>query len=108
MPQEFVAFFLVVLIILHHVGLYLSSALGVSAPTLQFIWFNSTNHEEVFVLRAAILFFVLALVAMIFGATGFAGLSMDIGKTLVTIFLVLAVLSFLANILLGRNAKVLR
>jgi len=42
----------------------------------------------------AILFLVLALVAGLLGATGVAGLSMDIAKWLVIIFVVLAVVSF--------------
>ena len=54
-------------------------------------------------LRAALLFFVLALVAIIFGATGLAGVSMDIGKTLLFVFLILAAISFLAGILRGRT-----
>ena len=58
-------------------------------------------------LRAAILFFVLALVAIVFGATGFAGISMDVGKTLLGVFLVLAVLSFIANMIVGRNRSAL-
>lgn len=43
----------------------------------------------------AILFLVLALVAGVLGASGVAGLSMDIAKWLVIIFVVLAVVSFL-------------
>jgi uncharacterized membrane protein YtjA (UPF0391 family) len=43
----------------------------------------------------AILFLVLALVAAILGAGGVAGLSMDIAKWLVIIFVVLAIVSFL-------------
>ncbi|NHN42705.1 DUF1328 domain-containing protein [Halorubellus sp. JP-L1] len=43
----------------------------------------------------AIVFLVLALVAGIVGASGVAGLSMDIAKWLVIIFIVLAVLTFL-------------
>lgn len=43
----------------------------------------------------AILFLVLALVSGLLGATGVAGLSMDIAKWLVIIFVVLAVVSFL-------------
>jgi len=42
----------------------------------------------------AVLFLVLALVAGILGASGVAGLSMDIAKWLVIIFVVLAVVSF--------------
>lgn len=56
-------------------------------------------------LRAALVFFVLALVAIIFGATGFAGVSMEIGKTLLYIFLALAVISFLVSALTGRGTK---
>lgn len=58
-------------------------------------------------LRAAIVFFVLALVAILFGATGFAGVSMEIGKTLLFIFLVLAAISFIASLVTGRNPKYL-
>ncbi len=55
-------------------------------------------------LNAAITFFVIALVAFVLGATGFAGISMDIGKTLLFVFLVLAVISFAVNLLRGRGA----
>ncbi len=56
-------------------------------------------------LRAAIAFFVLALIAILFGATGFAGVSMDIGRTLLFVFLVLAAISFVASLVSGRGAK---
>ena len=55
-------------------------------------------------LNAAITFFVIALVAFVLGATGFAGVSMDIGKTLLFVFLVLAVISFAINLIRGRGA----
>lgn len=42
----------------------------------------------------AILFLVLALVAAVVGASGVAGISMDIAKWLVIIFVVLAVVTF--------------
>lgn len=54
-------------------------------------------------LRAAIIFFALALIAIFFGATGFAGVSMEIGKTLLTVFLILAALSFVASLLSGKG-----
>lgn len=54
-------------------------------------------------LRAAIAFFVLALVAMIFGATGFAGVSMEIGRMLLVVFLVLAAISFVISLVGGRR-----
>lgn len=43
----------------------------------------------------AILFLVLAVVAAIVGASGVAGISMDIAKWLVIIFVVLAVVTFI-------------
>lgn len=54
-------------------------------------------------LQAAIVFFVLALVAILFGATGFAGLSMDVGITLLSVFLVLAFISFVVSLFRSRN-----
>lgn len=54
-------------------------------------------------LRAAIVFFVIALLAIIFGATGFAGVSMEIGKTLLGVFLVLAVISFIFSLVSGKK-----
>ncbi len=46
-------------------------------------------------LGLAIVFFVLALVAALVGARGVAGISMDIARILVFVFLVLAVISLL-------------
>jgi uncharacterized membrane protein YtjA (UPF0391 family) len=43
----------------------------------------------------AILFLILAIVAAVLGARGVAGLSMDIAKWLVIIFVVLAVVTFI-------------
>jgi len=43
----------------------------------------------------AILFLILAIVAAVLGARGVAGLSMDIAKWLVIIFIVLAVVTFI-------------
>ena len=48
-------------------------------------------------LRAAITFFIIGLVAFALGAYNIAGLSMDIGKILLYVFIGLAVLSFLAS-----------
>ena len=56
-------------------------------------------------LRAAIMFFVLALVAMLLGASGIAGMSIEIGRTLLFVFLVLAVISFVASLVTGRGPK---
>lgn len=57
-------------------------------------------------LNAAITFFVIALVAFILGASGLAGVSMEIGRTLLTVFLVLAIISFLISLLRGRSPRV--
>jgi uncharacterized membrane protein YtjA (UPF0391 family) len=54
-------------------------------------------------LRAALAFFVLALIAMVLGASGVAGISMDIGKTLLVVFLILAAISFVAGMVTGRR-----
>jgi uncharacterized membrane protein YtjA (UPF0391 family) len=43
----------------------------------------------------AIAFFVLALIAAVLGARGVAGLSMDIAKWLVIIFVILAIISLI-------------
>jgi uncharacterized membrane protein YtjA (UPF0391 family) len=54
-------------------------------------------------LRAAITFFVLAFIAYIFGAYGIAGFSVDIGRMLLIVFLVLSVISFLVSMLTGKR-----
>ena len=46
-------------------------------------------------LRAAIIFFVLAIVSMFLGMNGIAGLSIEIGKILLGVFLVMAIVTFL-------------
>lgn len=53
--------------------------------------------------RAALFFFVLALIALVFGATNFAGVSMDMGRLLLAVFLALAVISFLVSLITGRR-----
>jgi uncharacterized membrane protein YtjA (UPF0391 family) len=59
-----------------------------------------------YMIRAAISFFVLALVAFVLGASGIAGLSMEIGKLLLTVFLVLAVISFVVAMLTGKKPQI--
>jgi uncharacterized membrane protein YtjA (UPF0391 family) len=46
-------------------------------------------------IELAILFLILAVVAGVLGARGVAGLSMEIAKWLVIIFIVLAIISFI-------------
>jgi len=57
-------------------------------------------------LRAALGFFILALIAVILGASGVAGISMEIGRALLVVFLILAVISFVAGIVSGRGPSV--
>lgn len=56
-------------------------------------------------LRAAIAFFVLAIVAFVLGANGIAGLSMEVGRMLLIVFLVLAVISFFVNMISRRGPR---
>lgn len=58
-------------------------------------------------LRAALAFFILGLIAYLLGAGGVAGLSIDIGKTLLFVFVVLAVISAVIGMLTGRSSKAL-
>lgn len=57
-------------------------------------------------LRAALGFFVLALLAVVFGASGVAGVSMEIGRMLLVVFLILAVISFVIGIVSGRGPNI--
>ena len=43
----------------------------------------------------AVTFLILALIAFILGARGIAGLSMEIAKWLIIIFIILAIITFL-------------
>ena len=52
--------------------------------------------ETLFVL--AIVFFIIALVAYVLGARGMAGMSAGIGRTLLFVFLVLAVIMIIARV----------
>ncbi len=56
-------------------------------------------------IRAALGFFVLALIAIVLGANGVAGVSMEAGKILLFVFLVLAVLSGVVGLVTGKGPK---
>jgi len=47
--------------------------------------------KGVFMLRASIIFFVIGILSMIFGAYNIAGVSVEIGKLLLLIFVTLAI-----------------
>lgn len=55
-------------------------------------------------LRAAIAFFIIALVAMFFGMNNIAGVSAELGKTLLYIFLALAVIGVIVSLITGRKS----
>lgn len=56
-------------------------------------------------LRAAILFFALGLVAILFGAYSVAGLSLEVGKLLLFVFLALAVLTTVVGLVTGKSPR---
>jgi len=68
--------------------------------------YTHPQQQGVFMLRAAITFFILGLLSMLFGAYGIAGLSIEIGKTLVAVFLILAVISFIASLVTGKKTNI--
>jgi uncharacterized membrane protein YtjA (UPF0391 family) len=59
-------------------------------------------------LRAAIAFFVIGLIAIILGAGGIAGVSLEIGRTLLIVFVLLAVVSLLVSLFTGRGPRGLK
>lgn len=58
-------------------------------------------------LRMALAFFVFALIAFLLGATGVAGLSMEIGRILIGVFLALALLSLVVALFTGKKTNLL-
>jgi uncharacterized membrane protein YtjA (UPF0391 family) len=48
-------------------------------------------------LRASIIFFIIGIIAMIFGAYNIAGMSVEIGKLLLLIFVTLAVVGVIIS-----------
>ncbi len=56
-------------------------------------------------IRASISFFILAIIAYVLGANGIAGVSMEIGRMLLWVFLVIAVISFVVSIFTGKPPK---
>ena len=56
-------------------------------------------------LRAAIVFFVIGLIAMALGAGGFAGMSVEIGRMLLGIFVLLAIISFVVSLVSGKGTR---
>jgi uncharacterized membrane protein YtjA (UPF0391 family) len=55
--------------------------------------------------RAAVVFFIIALIAMLFGAYGIAGITIEMGKLLLITFLVLAGVSLIVGLVSGRQPR---
>lgn len=53
--------------------------------------------------RASIVFFVLALIAMLLGAYGVAGVSIEMGKLLLITFLILSGVSLVVGLIGGKR-----
>lgn len=53
--------------------------------------------------RAAIVFFVVGLLALFLGLYGIAGFTLEVGRLLLIVFLVLGVFSIVASIIMGRK-----
>ena len=64
---------------------------------------STSNIQGAPVLGWALMFFILAVVAAIVGFSGIVGVAAGIAKFLLSIFLILLVVSFLARALGGRN-----
>lgn len=54
-------------------------------------------------LHYAVVFFIIAIIAAVFGFGGIAAGAVEIAKTLFFIFLILAIVSFVFNLLTGRG-----
>ncbi len=58
---------------------------------------NLNQREVIFMLRLAVVFLVIALIAALFNFIGVAGTAIEIAKILFFVFIVLAILSFLVG-----------
>jgi len=59
-------------------------------------------------IRTAIAFFILGLVAILLGANGFGGFSLAVGKTIFVVFIILSILSYFANFLIVKQKRIKR
>jgi uncharacterized membrane protein YtjA (UPF0391 family) len=55
--------------------------------------------------NAALSFFLIAILAFIFGAYGIAGISVDIGKIILSIFLGLSIIAFFTSFISKKQKK---
>jgi uncharacterized membrane protein YtjA (UPF0391 family) len=56
-------------------------------------------------LGASISFFVIGLLSYLLGLNGVSGISIEMGKLLLLIFVVIAVLGFVTSVITGKKTK---
>ncbi len=56
-------------------------------------------------LRAAITFFLIGILAYVLGANNIAGLSVEVGRIFLWVFVLFALISFVVGLLSGKNPK---
>jgi uncharacterized membrane protein YtjA (UPF0391 family) len=56
-------------------------------------------------LRAGISLIIIGLVAFILGANNIAGVTIELGRTILYLFLFLAIISFVINVLSGKKTN---
>ena len=56
-------------------------------------------------LKAAITFFLVGILAYIFGAYQIAGVSVEIGQIFLYVFFALAIIAFVINMISGRRGR---
>jgi uncharacterized membrane protein YtjA (UPF0391 family) len=74
-------------------------------PFVHEVGFGTPIAIALIMIRAAIGFFILAIFSIILGLSGVAGLSMEIAKILVSVFIVLAVISFGVSLVTGKRIQ---
>jgi uncharacterized membrane protein YtjA (UPF0391 family) len=55
--------------------------------------------------RSSIAFFIIGILAYVLGANNIAGISVELGKIILLVFLGLAVISFLFSMLTGKKSN---
>jgi uncharacterized membrane protein YtjA (UPF0391 family) len=66
--------------------------------------FEKENVMPGGLISLAVIFFIIAIIAYVLGARGVAGMSAGIGRTLLFVFLVLAIIFVIVGLLQGRPA----
>ena len=67
---------------------------------------SKSTHQEIYMTRMALAFFVLSIFAVLVGAYGIAGISIGVIKILSMIFLALGVLSYAGSLANERKKQI--